>query len=113
MEVATGLPKAGTACGAATAHSANAGVTGAAQAGQDTSETVRMAGAPRDDPAFGRAATRALLLIEAGGLTLGIPSAKGVGGPELGCPLLTRTVWMAPLVATSPVSSLNLTSDTS
>ena len=85
-EVATGLPKAGREAGAARLSPAKVGVTGAAQAGPETGETVVMAGAPRDDLAVGGAATGAPLSTEAGGPTLEIPSTKGVGRPELGDP---------------------------
>ena len=76
MEVSTGLPKAGREARAARLRPAKVGVTGAAQAGPETSEMVRIARVPRDDPAFSEAASGAPLLTAAGGLPLESPSAK-------------------------------------
>ena len=63
MEVATGLPK--------TCREA-----GAAQAGPETSEMVRIAGVSKDDPALSGAASGAPLLTAAGGLPLMILTAE-------------------------------------
>ena len=64
------MPKAGREAGAARLRPVKVGVTAAAQAGPETSEMVRIAGVPRDDPAFGGAASGAPLLTAAGKLSL-------------------------------------------
>ena len=76
MEVATGLPKTDREAGVARLRPAKVGVTGAAQAGPETSEMVRIAGVPRDDPALSGAASEAPLSTAAGGLPLMTLTAK-------------------------------------